>query len=249
MLGLGVVTYNRRQALIGCVEGIRRHTHTPHKLVIADDGSTDGTREWCQSNNLHLIGQTNKGPALNWNRVLWTLYEAGCDPIIVLEDDTHPWVDSWEREWMKAARLNTHVNFGHLGPECPVDGSGHAYDPLRCICWGACCIATSRKGISQVGYFDPRFYASRYGSGHGEWTFRFERLLNWKKYEGRTAAPCLRCGVKMLDFGSHGNEGMKTLSQEIERGIDPKEPIYRLPWRDDEEKKLFLSECQSGENE
>ena len=36
--GLGIITYNRRAALQGCLKAVREYTRTPFHLVVADDG-------------------------------------------------------------------------------------------------------------------------------------------------------------------------------------------------------------------
>lgn len=42
-LGLGVTTYNRAARLAQTLDAIGRHTATPHEIMVADDGSSDGT--------------------------------------------------------------------------------------------------------------------------------------------------------------------------------------------------------------
>ena len=55
-----IVTYNRRQLLIQCVEAVRRNR--PEKIIVVNNGSTDGTREWLdQQTDLHVIHQENVG--------------------------------------------------------------------------------------------------------------------------------------------------------------------------------------------
>lgn len=47
-----VVTYNRRELLKNCIEALRKQTLPPDHIVIVDNASNDGTREWLHSSHI-----------------------------------------------------------------------------------------------------------------------------------------------------------------------------------------------------
>ena len=149
-IGIGIVTYNRRDVLAATVDRVYRLTrHADVEFVVADDGSTDGTLEWLRDNDVPVIGGVNMGIAWNKNRALYLLAEMrGCEAVILLEDDTQPNKPGWEAEWIEAARLWGHANFAapwmtsHLtGAACSASGSGGPNDGsmARRKC-GTCCL-------------------------------------------------------------------------------------------------------------
>lgn len=61
-----IPTYNRRALLPAAIESIRRQTIEVHEIIVIDDGSTDGTREWLRDlatrlPSLRLIEQEHGG--------------------------------------------------------------------------------------------------------------------------------------------------------------------------------------------
>ena len=85
VLGIGIITYNRRQVLEECIARILKHTKLPYRLLVADDGSPDDTAEVCRKRHIDVITGENRGVCWNKNRALYTLmnYDA-CDPILLL---------------------------------------------------------------------------------------------------------------------------------------------------------------------
>ena len=41
-----VVTYNRKELLVECLEALARQTHPLDRVILVDNASTDDTREW-----------------------------------------------------------------------------------------------------------------------------------------------------------------------------------------------------------
>ncbi|HKY63186.1 MAG TPA: glycosyltransferase family A protein [bacterium] len=59
-----IPTYNRLEMLGEAVESVRRQSLPPRQLIVVDDGSTDGTWDWLQSQKgLIALRQDNRGPA------------------------------------------------------------------------------------------------------------------------------------------------------------------------------------------
>lgn len=46
MVGIVVVTYNRLLLLKENIESLREQTYTDYKIIVVNNGSTDGTEEW-----------------------------------------------------------------------------------------------------------------------------------------------------------------------------------------------------------
>jgi O-antigen biosynthesis protein len=56
IVSIVIPTYNRFDRLTRCVDNIRRQVRQPHKVIVVDGGSTDGTRDWlAQQNDLSVI--------------------------------------------------------------------------------------------------------------------------------------------------------------------------------------------------
>ncbi len=49
IVSIVVPTFNRSERLRRCIDKIRRHVPHPHEVIVVDGGSTDGTREWFQT--------------------------------------------------------------------------------------------------------------------------------------------------------------------------------------------------------
>ncbi len=235
MLGIGIITYKRLAAVASCTAFIQAYTKTPYKLVVADDGSEDGTTSYCSKVGIHCVGLVNQGVAYNVNRALYSLKD--CDPIILLDSDIWPTEYGWEEKWIQAASIWGHVN---LAFNNTISGNGTPEDPYLCEHFGSGCVATTKSAFENVGYQDPRFYGQPYSIAHAEWTFRYERFFQWKKATSNSTPPCLKHAVKLVDFGTFYNPDAVNLSCETMKKINSDEPLYRDPWRDDLEKEDFI---------
>lgn len=45
-----VVTFNRKELLINCLNAINEQTYKPHTVIIVDNASTDGTKDLVKQN-------------------------------------------------------------------------------------------------------------------------------------------------------------------------------------------------------
>ena len=110
LLGIGIVTYNRRAVLSETLDRVQQHTKHPRTVVaVADDGSTDGTLDMLRARQVLTVTGRNMSIAWNKNRALFLLSELlRCDVVLLLEDDAYPARDHWETEWIHAA-----VRWGH----------------------------------------------------------------------------------------------------------------------------------------
>lgn len=237
MLGIGIIAYQRLGGCAAAVACVQQYTTGPYRLIVADDGSVDGTRSYCLRHGIQCVGRSNRGVAFNYNRALWALRE--CDPIILLDSDIWPTEYDWQAPWVEAAATFGHVNFCFNA----ICGAGTAADPFLCEQFGCGCCATSQQAFQKVGYQDPRFYRIGFSIAHAEWTFRFERQQGWKRATENSTPPCLRHGIRDIPLGTFRDEAQVVESIAVMSGIEASEDVYRLPWRNESEERDFLTEC------
>lgn len=176
-VGIGVVTYNRRELLKYTLDELLRYTGRSCCWVVADDGSTDGTADMVRSRfpGMAIVEGANRGVTWNQNRALWWLHIVQrCDVSILIEDDTSPMQAGWEDDWIAAAQLHGHVNLaGEWFSGGFVRGSGTAADPIVSMGVSGQLSAFSRDAIDHVGFYDGRYRG--YGMGHVEHSCRMIR--------------------------------------------------------------------------
>lgn len=230
-LGIGIITYNRLPLLQRSLEAVRKYTQTPFHLVVADDGSTDGTVNWCCNAGIPVVTGPNGGCAVNKNRALgYLLTYTDCDPILLLEEDTIPNVVGWEVDWVRCCRRLGHVNYAtpfqlkeHL-----VGGQGTPASPWLCTSVSGQCTITSRAELMRVGYLDSRF--AGYGDEHVEWTRRFSP--EWPRVDRSVIAPLLNSGLTLAASQSYYNHSQVERNRELFDQILT-ESVYRAPYRSD----------------
>ena len=64
MFSVVIPTYNRLEFLKQALASVWAQTYTDYEVIVVDDGSTDGTREWLtrQTERVHTVTQPNCGP-------------------------------------------------------------------------------------------------------------------------------------------------------------------------------------------
>lgn len=84
-----IVTHNRLSLLQESVAAIRAQQYALTKLIVVNNGSTDGTKDWLATQpSLHTITQENQGASGGFYTGLKTAYEQGADWVWVMDDDT-----------------------------------------------------------------------------------------------------------------------------------------------------------------
>ncbi len=246
-VGIGVITYNRRDYLAKTVDAIRKFTHGDYQLIVADDGSQDDTVAWCEQNGVPHTRCKNKGVVRNKNRALYHLNDVkNVDVLILLEDDCRPNEENWQKEWVIAALLWGHINYAHKRiinkDGAVVSGTGLSTSPYLCKLVTGQCTACSKEAMESVGYLDPRF--SGYGAGHVEWTERFIR----QGYNGTTEQqwiyPAINTGLISDDAPTFKNPEQLEKNRALKKEIS-KESHKRAAWVDAKEKAEFLKEIES----
>jgi GT2 family glycosyltransferase len=92
-----VVTYNRLPLLKKCLSAVDNQTRKPDQVLVINNGSTDGTSEWLQTQPYSTYTFENMGGAAGFSNGIKQAYEAGADWIWVMDDDTIPNPDALER--------------------------------------------------------------------------------------------------------------------------------------------------------
>jgi GT2 family glycosyltransferase len=99
-----VVTYNRRDLLIGCLEGAFGQTRPPDRLFLVDNASTDGTPELLRERGFldrpdltYLRLDENLGSSGGFAKGVRAAREPESDWLWMMDDDSQPEPDVLER--------------------------------------------------------------------------------------------------------------------------------------------------------
>ncbi len=92
-----VVTYNRQKLLSECVDALKRQTHNIDKILVINNGSTDSTERWLETqNDIQFFTQKNTGSGGGFNTGIKMAFEKGYDWIWLMDDDGFPKEDALE---------------------------------------------------------------------------------------------------------------------------------------------------------
>ncbi len=119
-----VVTYNRRDLLLRCIEGIKNQSLAPDLIIIVDNASTDGTLQFlnqqrvADGENIKIIElNENSGGAGGFCVGIATAIDLNFDWVWVMDDDACPHVTALE-ELLKVA-VNPQNIYGSLAVAGP----------------------------------------------------------------------------------------------------------------------------------
>jgi glycosyltransferase involved in cell wall biosynthesis/predicted O-methyltransferase YrrM len=249
--GIAIVTYNRKASLQELVRRLEPHTRGDYRVVVADDGSTDGTQEWVREQGLPLVTGVNRGLAWNKNRGLAWLWErTDCDPLILLEDDVRVWEDGWNEDWIEAGLRWGHVNYALDGGAGAQLGSGTPKDPYWSGVFGGQCTVTSREAFQLVGYLDSRFRKGLcFGREHVEWSDRYRKAL-WRRWTPAMLYFPTMCAHVGAEWDHSWNPGSHTPEWWLEQLLAA-QPLWRDAGLNPVEatlmdQELALSEAPNG---
>ncbi|MGI4797358.1 MAG: glycosyltransferase family 2 protein [Janthinobacterium lividum] len=245
-VGIGVITYNRQWKLAECLTCLRRETTEPYDLIVADDGSTDGTLDYLRDEQVSVVTGQNRGIAWNKNRALFTLAERKHEVILLFEDDCFVREGSWFPFWVNIVRQWGHVNYA--GPWWPqgliVRGEGTVDNPFFCTATTAQISGFRSDVVATVGYYDTRF--RRFGHEHTEHSTRVIRAGfggNQRLVDGnrRYDFICANHGLACTCDASFEDKASVIANAELLARL-AHEPVYRDPWRTDYERTSLLGE-------
>ncbi|OAB35272.1 hypothetical protein PMSD_13150 [Paenibacillus macquariensis subsp. defensor] len=138
-----IPTYNARDNLEACVNSIRSHTDVPYEMIIIDNGTNDGTEEYCRKERLTMV-------SLPWKHTFHSACNSGLklstgDNLLILKDDVL--VSShWLSDMLQC--LYSGDDIGMVRPTLAPDTEGQIKDPTVCILF--------KRGLLQkVGFLQP----------------------------------------------------------------------------------------------
>lgn len=86
-----VVTYNRLTLLKECIYGIRSQNLKPDLILVVNNGSTDGTKDWLnKQTDIVVLDLLNEGPANAFKTAFCYAIEHKYEWIWCMDDDTYP---------------------------------------------------------------------------------------------------------------------------------------------------------------
>jgi GT2 family glycosyltransferase len=89
-----VVTYNRIQLLQRCIDGLFKQSTKVDEIIVVDNNSDDGTREWLDTQqNLVVFHQENLGASGGYKKGMEEAFKKNADWIWVMDDDVAPQAD------------------------------------------------------------------------------------------------------------------------------------------------------------
>jgi len=163
-----------------CVQSIRKHTPEPHDIIVVDNGSKDGTAQWCEAQGIRCIrNEENRGFPAACNQ---GIVAASGERILLLNNDTLV-TPGWLRRMHECMDL---ADVGLVGPRSN-QISGHQKiatpgyrSPLELDGWawewgkrrrGECyqtnrlvgfCLMIERAVVEAIGLLDEEFGIGNY---------------------------------------------------------------------------------------
>ena len=106
-----IPTYNRKETLKRAIQSVLIQSYTPYEIIVIDDGSNDGTKEWLKDNypNVKYIYQMNSGVSSARNK---GIKFARGDWIALLDSDDE-WFPSKLKDQANEIELNPAAKFLH----------------------------------------------------------------------------------------------------------------------------------------
>lgn len=111
MVGVLVVTHNRLKLLKEAIDSLRLQTFKDMQIVVVNNGSTDGTKEWLDAQeDIYTITQENLGGAGGFFTGMKYIAEAGYEYCWLMDDDVECMPTALE-ELMKAIQTDENIGF------------------------------------------------------------------------------------------------------------------------------------------
>jgi hypothetical protein len=243
-LGIGIATYNRREMALAAARRVIAHTQHPFALVLADDGSSDATAAIAREQRISVVGGRNMGTAWNKNRALFYLGEVlQCDIVILLEDDTFPVRDGWERAWMIGAGRYGAVQLTPKDEE--TSGESEADGPVSVSAIRSQCAAFAREALLFGGYMDSRMQGCGWENiEHAQRLHRAGYGVGARRGAGggATYLALPPDGLRIRTPASHVTEDAVRRNRELAAEAMKRPVRLALPWHDEGAMRQFRAE-------
>lgn len=181
-------TYNRLEFTKRTLSSFWGTTTGPYRLIIVDNGSTDGTKEWLEemvegnSAVIHLhFNKENKGIAMGRNQGLLLANKHGPDDefLATIDNDVelpHDWLRKCTDIISANHKLALGVSFE--GEDFPLVTRGEkTFQLKKAGNLGTACSIFHRDLHKQIGYFTTEY--GLYGEEDADFYFR-ARLVGWE---------------------------------------------------------------------
>ena len=160
-----IPTFNRRQTIGRSIDSVLNQTLFPSEIIVVDDGSTDGTSDYIQSNfpSIKLLSQPNKGVSAARNM---GIKSANANWIALLDSDDE-WFSQKLEKQVLALSQNPDVKFCHTEEIWFRNGvhvnqmkkhqkyGGHIFSKCLDICRiSPSSVLFHQSLLDDVGYFD-----------------------------------------------------------------------------------------------
>lgn len=191
---LMMVTYNRLELTKRMLESLFQHTDSLFRLIIVDNGSTDGTVEWLKEDPWlkekvwktdHCVGQDiqfnkkNEGIAIGRNQGLKIANRYNDEWLSTLDNDIE-FTPSWLSKALDILSTNPKFAIGlnMEGKPYPLlNRHGKSFQYKREGNLGTACTVFSRELHKAIGYFTTEF--GLYGEEDADYFYR-ARLSGWE---------------------------------------------------------------------
>jgi len=181
-------TYNRRKSLEACVESVRRSVgQLSCVFMVADGGSTDGSREWLlRQPDCELLEGGLEGSVAAFNTGFAKAVEIGARAVGVENDDTRFIGPKHEIE-ESFRLLQEHRDIGSVGWNSDRYGEWR-FEKFQGIVYGTQCLVRREAGMSVARaqgdptgkkWWDPRLFGYGADTCFGLWLKR----LGWQIHE------------------------------------------------------------------
>jgi GT2 family glycosyltransferase len=111
MIGIVVVTHNRIAILKEVIDSLRNQTYKDYKIIVINNGSTDGSKEWIETQvDITAITQDNVGGAGGFFTGMKYVAEMGYEYCWIMDDDVICSPSALD-ELVKAIRVNKKIGF------------------------------------------------------------------------------------------------------------------------------------------
>jgi Predicted glycosyltransferases len=186
-LSIVIPTYNRLPILQKCLKALEQqqydHTITNYEVVLVDDGSTDGTLNWLEENQLNfphvrLFCQSHQGPAAARNL---GIEKALGETIIFIDSDlvvTETFLQSHADSLVEGYKTSDQVfTYGRVINTCNFENptsEHYKITDFSAAYFATGNVAIARHWLIEAGLFDPQF--QQYGWEDLELGVRLKKL-------------------------------------------------------------------------